>query len=58
MPTTVKAGEVALTVGIDPDLRHRVRLAALGEQRTLKEAVTEALEQWLKQHEPRPRRRR
>ncbi len=58
MPSTVKTGEVILTVGIDPKLRHRVRLAALTEEKSLKDAVNEALSEWLRRHEKKPRRRR
>ena len=51
MPTTVKTEEVVLTVGIDPELRHRVRVAALIESKSLKDAVTEALSEWLQGRE-------
>ncbi len=58
MPSTIKEGEVVLTVGISPDLRKRVRLAALAEDRTFKEALAEALTEWLRKHEQRPLRKR
>jgi len=48
MPTSKAAGEVLVTVAVDEKLKNAVRSQAVLQGRTFKQALDEALRDWLR----------
>ena len=48
MPTKLQKGEVAVTLAIPEELRHRLKMIALENRTTLAATVLEAPEQYVK----------
>ncbi len=48
MPTSKAAGEVLVTVAVDEKLKNMVRSQAVLQRKTFKQALDEALRDWLR----------
>jgi hypothetical protein len=48
MPTSRAAGEVLVTVAVEEKLKNAVRSQALLQGKTFKQAIDEALREWLR----------